>query len=305
MHSFSVSTIIPVYNAAAFLPNAVLSCVHLPVVQEIILVEDHSPGDDWQICLALEKEFEKVRTFRTPKNSGASAARNLGLKHANAPFISFLDADDEYLKNRFTETENLFCNDPKLDACFGSVVSFYASDAVQTQYKNKGLKDCTGLVNFKPTMNALEALLGFYREVTGHVHLNGLTFKKESFPLTGFNTRLRLHQDTELIFRAACNQNWVSVGKDPIARRRVHAENRITSVANGVDSNLKLFTALVCNKENTPFNKRQAHYFIVRWLKCFKSCENRVLKIRSLAKVLITNYPLLRNRYFMSKILKQ
>lgn len=303
MKTFATSVIIPVYNAAKFLRAAVLSCVNLQSVQEVILVEDHSPGNDWQVCMQLEKEFEKVVVFRTAKNSGASVARNLGVCQAKAPYLSFLDADDEYLPNRFAKAEELFYADSSMDACFGAVTCFFENNRVKDQFVDKGFELVTHLKNFLPHMNALEALLGFQNNVSGHIHLNALTIKKESFPSKGFNSKLRLHQDTELIYRAAFNKKWVSIGADPVAKRRVHEENRITSEANGVNSNLKLYTELLCTPDASAYSHKIRHFFMVRWIRNFKKCSKMKLKLVSLFLVVMKNSEFLMNRYFLSNLL--
>lgn len=304
MKTFATSVIIPVYNAAKFLRAAVLSCVNLQSVQEVILVEDHSPGDDWQVCMQLEKEFEKVVVFRTAKNSGASVARNLGVCQAKAPYLSFLDADDEYLPNRFAKAKEFFYTDSSIDACFGTITSSFVNEAVKEKFERKGFNKVTGLLNFLPHMNILEALLGFQNNVSGHIHLNALTMKKDSFPTKGFNSKLRLHQDTEFIYRAAFNKKWVSIGADPVAKRRVHEENRITSEANGVNSNLKLYTELLCTPDASAYSHKIRHFFMVRWIKNFKKCSSMRLKMISLLGVLTHNGKFLRNRYFLSKLIR-
>src|SRR5690349_14845174 len=99
MHSEEkVSVIIPVYNAAKFLRQAVESAVHLPEVAEIVLVEDRSPDNALQICGELVREFSKVKMYQHPNNEnrGAGASRNLGIEKSTFPYVAFLDADDRY-----------------------------------------------------------------------------------------------------------------------------------------------------------------------------------------------------------------
>lgn len=73
---------------------------------ELIIVNDSSFPEDqsW-----LEKRFpDKAKIYKTDGNSGANAARNLGIEHATGKYIAFLDDDDEWLPNKISEQLNLF-----------------------------------------------------------------------------------------------------------------------------------------------------------------------------------------------------
>ena len=109
----TISVIIPVYNASAFLKKAVNSALQFEEVKEILLLEDCSTDDSLEICRKLAEENTKIKLFQHPDkgNHGAGASRNLGLSKASQDFISFLDADDYYLPNRFKAENELFKND--------------------------------------------------------------------------------------------------------------------------------------------------------------------------------------------------
>jgi glycosyltransferase involved in cell wall biosynthesis len=86
-----VSVIIPVYNGARFLPDAIASILkqNYPSI-EVIVVDDGSADDIDAVVAALPVE---VRYFKQ-QNAGAAAARNRGIKDASAELIAFLDVDD-------------------------------------------------------------------------------------------------------------------------------------------------------------------------------------------------------------------
>jgi hypothetical protein len=86
-----VSVIVPVYEGAAFLPDAIRNIVsqEYPAL-EIIVVDDGSTQD---IAAALRPLPVDVRLFRQD-NAGAAAARNRGIRDASGEFIAFLDVDD-------------------------------------------------------------------------------------------------------------------------------------------------------------------------------------------------------------------
>lgn len=94
---FFISVIIPVYNGADFLSEAIASIQqqnYQPL--EIIIVDDGSTDDTAKIVATIA---DSVRYIYQP-NQGAPAARNRGLEMACGDIITFLDADDQWCKNK-------------------------------------------------------------------------------------------------------------------------------------------------------------------------------------------------------------
>jgi glycosyltransferase involved in cell wall biosynthesis len=93
----AVSVVIPCYNGAAFLREALESVlVQTQVVLEAIVVDDGSTDDSAAIAASFGPP---VRVLRQP-NRGESAARNRGVRESRGEWIAFLDADDVWLPNR-------------------------------------------------------------------------------------------------------------------------------------------------------------------------------------------------------------
>ncbi|AMR31821.1 hypothetical protein A0256_10510 [Mucilaginibacter sp. PAMC 26640] len=86
-----VTIIIPLYNAAAYIEATILSALGQTWPNtEVIIIDDQSTDES----LAIANKYRNKVTVLTQINKGASAARNLGLKHAGGKYIQFLDADD-------------------------------------------------------------------------------------------------------------------------------------------------------------------------------------------------------------------
>jgi glycosyltransferase involved in cell wall biosynthesis len=89
----TVAVIIPTYNYARFLGdaiNSVLAQTH--PADEIIVVDDGSTDDPASVVA----QFPKVQLIRHD-NRGLSAARNTGLRSCKTSHVVFLDADDRLL----------------------------------------------------------------------------------------------------------------------------------------------------------------------------------------------------------------
>lgn len=94
-----VSIIIPVYNVEKYLERCILSVLSQTHKElELILVNDGSTDQSLQICQKYETLDKRIKLVNQ-KNSGASAARNTGLKCASGSYIAFIDSDDYVSKN--------------------------------------------------------------------------------------------------------------------------------------------------------------------------------------------------------------
>ena len=87
---FEVSVVIPVYNAAAFVTQAVESALAQPEVREVVLVEDCSPDDSLAVCRQLAEKYPQVNLFQHPGgvNRGAGPSRNLGITKSTCLALS-------------------------------------------------------------------------------------------------------------------------------------------------------------------------------------------------------------------------
>lgn len=225
--NFQVSVIIPVYNAEKYLLNAVESALILQQTGEVILVEDHSPDNSLKICVQLEADHSKVRliTHNGKFNLGAGGARNLGIKHAKFSYVSFLDADDYYLPNRFDTDEKIFDADESVEGVYGYTKGFFENEAVKQKYLSRHNADDT----FSEIIAPNDLLYALLFGGKGRFHTNAITLRKEVFQKAGyFDTELKLTQDTECWARLAAKCRLVAGNiVTPIAVRTVHDQNRI------------------------------------------------------------------------------
>ncbi|OKK12287.1 glycosyltransferase family 2 protein [Streptomyces sp. CB02400] len=92
-----VTVTVIVHNDAGRLPRAVESVrrqTHRDL--EIVISDDHSTDDTPRVARALAARDGRIRCLRLPENSGGcSAPRNRALEIARAPYLMFLDSDDE------------------------------------------------------------------------------------------------------------------------------------------------------------------------------------------------------------------
>lgn len=107
-----LSIIIPVYNAAAYLPACLDGLIKAGVSDgEILLIDDGSDDGSLQICGDYAERYPFIRVLRQQKRSGPSAARNRGLDETDGRYVAFLDADDLIDPEAFSRTLELLRND--------------------------------------------------------------------------------------------------------------------------------------------------------------------------------------------------
>lgn len=230
-----ISVVIPVYNAEKYVSRAVESALQFPEVYEIILIEDQSPDHALQVCQQLSEKYEKVKLYQHPdkKNHGASSSRNLGIEKSTGDFIAFLDADDYYLPNRFDAEKELFKR-PIVEGVYGALgVHYYTEKAKEQHYHFFGNKQLTTVYKEydpKDVFRGQIHMLGSF----GLFSIDTLTVRREALHQKMehlFKPHLKLHEDTEFLFRLSYYLDlYPGIIDKAIAMRGIHEENRITQV---------------------------------------------------------------------------
>ncbi|NPB08718.1 MAG: glycosyltransferase [Thermodesulfobacteria bacterium] len=104
-----VSVIIPTFNRAKFLKEAVQSVLdqdYRPL--ELIVVDDGSTDETARLLTSYP-----LRLVRRAENRGVASARNAGLRHARGEFVAFLDSDDLWLPEKIRRQVEFFLAHPE------------------------------------------------------------------------------------------------------------------------------------------------------------------------------------------------
>lgn len=156
-----VALIIPCFNHGESLERAVRSALARPGLQQLIIVDDASSDEtSWAKACALAREDERIRALRLPQNQGPAAARNVGVRESRAPYLSFLDADDELIDDFFAEASELLDRQPSLaavktDELFFDPVKGYILPSQDPRYAAAVLSSVPGLVMRRETFKRL------------------------------------------------------------------------------------------------------------------------------------------------------
>jgi hypothetical protein len=171
-----VTVIVPVYNGAMFLRDAIANILGqgYPSI-EIIVVDDGSTDD---IDGAVASVASDLRFFKQ-SNAGAAAARNRGIRDASGEFIAFLDVDDLWPENNLRIFVEFMRERPDIDVVhgYGQLMEF---DATTGGYEYVG--------------NPHESF-PFY--------IGAALFRRRAFEEVGlFDAELRFAEDTDWFNRA-------------------------------------------------------------------------------------------------------
>lgn len=222
-----VSVVIPVYNAEAYVREAVESALAQPETAEVILVEDGSTDGTLAVCQWLAVEYPLVRLYRHPDsgNHGVSATSNLGLLQSTCEYITILGADDFLLPSRFAMAKEMFASDPHLEGVYEAVGAHFENEAARQRWQSLGFPELITMTERVPPERLFSALV---KGGWGSFSIIGLVVRRTVFEKTGlFDERLRLHQDTDMLVKMAALAR-LEAGRlaEPVAKLRVHDHNR-------------------------------------------------------------------------------
>jgi GT2 family glycosyltransferase len=92
----AVSVVLPAYNRAGAIRGAIESVLRQTWTDFELLVVDDASTDGTPAAVA-EIRDPRLRLIANPRNLGAAAARNAGIREARGAFVAFQDSDDEWL----------------------------------------------------------------------------------------------------------------------------------------------------------------------------------------------------------------
>ena len=224
-----VSVVIPTYNRAKLVINAIESVLAQTYAVDDIIVVDDGSTDATPLMLERVREtnprMAKVLRYFRQANRGQSVARNKGLEEAIGEWVAFLDSDDIWLPEKVERQVHALQEFNKFAAaCFTDVQFMGTSDVKSTVFELRGEagRGMTGLV-----LNSVELLLD--RSRTPPVWVPTLITKAAlARAVGGFDPRLRFGEDDDFLFRLARVTGFCFVNKPMVVVDRSPAQGRHT-----------------------------------------------------------------------------
>lgn len=140
-----ISVIIPAFNAAPYLEQAIQSALIQEEVLEVIVIDDASTDATAEVVQKLmSTEVSKLVYKVNAQNLGPGASRNAGIRMARGQYISFLDADDYFLPGRFNHAMQLLSERPEVNGCFTRVQNVWQDDFRPAAFQHQEVIGYTG-----------------------------------------------------------------------------------------------------------------------------------------------------------------
>jgi len=106
MSTAFISVIMPVYNRAEFIGEAIQSILSQTYKNfELIIIDDASTDNTLKVISEFTDD-DRILLLKNKKNEGVAATRNRGIEIAKGEFIAFMDSDDISLPQRFEKQVN-------------------------------------------------------------------------------------------------------------------------------------------------------------------------------------------------------
>jgi len=101
MSNILISIISPVYNSEKFITETINSVINQTYQNwELILVDDGSKDNSVEVVEVFLKQDVRIKLISHTSNLGVAEARNTGVKMAKGNYISFLDSDDVWDRDK-------------------------------------------------------------------------------------------------------------------------------------------------------------------------------------------------------------
>lgn len=181
---------------------------------EVIVVDDCSSDGTHEYLAQLAEADARVRVVRTEMPSGGGGARNQGIRLSRAPWVAFIDDDDEWMPHKLAAQLRTLEAHPQAVACSCNFL-VVRSETGASQ-----------LVNARVDVTLQELL--------AHNWLGGasacLCASEPLHRIGGFDIKLRAAQDLDLWVRLR-QQGDIAVCREPLVMHRAHTGPRITTNA--------------------------------------------------------------------------
>lgn len=256
-----ISIVIPAYNAANYLAEAIDSALAQTYKNfEIIVVNDGSK-DNEETERVAKKYGDKI-IYIKKENGGSSSALNAGIMNMSGEWFSWLSHDDLYYPNKLEEEiEHLngLITDGVSESCIYKHIFFGAADLIDgsgriiRKEKTRNIKRTDKKINCpQGTLNliAIPTQDGF--------HGCSCLIHKRAFEEVGmFDEKLRLLNDMDLWFRFYTNDYTVHFVPKVLVCGRVHSKQVSRSIGFSYH-----------NSEQDMFWKRSLNWLIEKHSNC-------------------------------------
>ncbi|MBN2018002.1 MAG: glycosyltransferase [Candidatus Cloacimonetes bacterium] len=139
-----VSVVIPTYNCADYITEAVDSVLNQTYKEiEVVVIDDGSTDQTKHI---LSVYNDKIM-YLYQENHGVAVARNKGIEVSNGDYISFLDSDNKWLPDLLADSVAILENKPDIGLVHSGKIRINENgDVIEDHSQKKGIKHLSGYI---------------------------------------------------------------------------------------------------------------------------------------------------------------
>ncbi len=223
----TVSVVIPCFNAAPYVADAIESVLsQTKLCDELILVDDGSTDDSAGVIARFGQRVRYVKQ----DNQGISAARNRGMAATSGACIAFLDADDLWPLDSLETRWNCLAASPEIDYVYGSVEPFLSPEVSPEAARTMG------------------AVMGVR---SGRLAGSLLLRRKVIEAVGDFDSKFQIGETMDWVARIdAAGFSSHDVGK-VVVRRRIHGANTVIKERKMQGDYLRVLRAAIGRRQET------------------------------------------------------
>lgn len=248
-----VSVVIPSYNHAAYIAEAVNSVLAQSETDlELIVVDDGSTDESLQVLAGFSDP--RLRVF-SQSNQGAHAAINRGLREARGTYFAILNSDDAYHPERLEKALRVLEAQPQI-GLLGTHIEIIDAEGKTLGIKH-GYKDCSPWLLEQPerSFRAGENLHAALLTENYWATTSNFIFPRFWAERIGEFRPLRYAHDWDFALRMA-KVAQLELLPQPLVRYRAHPRNTIRENIAAM-----IFEICWCLAVHLPRNTADSHFF--------------------------------------------
>jgi len=211
MNKSTIAVIIPCYNGAKYLGDAIKSVVSQSYRSiEIFLIDNGSTDNSLNIMKYYKNKDNRIKIIRNKKKTSRAKSLNNFIKKINFKWVCLFDADDVMFKNKIKTQIKYLNNNPKVKVL--SNLATYISDGHNTFGKS-----VMQIYNHKSAFNLVKNKKNISIMISGAI-IDRQTFLK----VNGFRHEYWPCDDTDLLNRIAENKCVIYVLPKILIKYRIH-----------------------------------------------------------------------------------
>jgi glycosyltransferase involved in cell wall biosynthesis len=215
-----VSIILNCYNSARFLKKSIRSVIAQSYQNWELIIFDNFSNDNTKLEVLKFKKNKKIRYFKSKKLFNLYHARNLAIGKSKGSLITFLDADDWWLKDKLKFQVKYLSQNKASNIIYTNLFLFYEKRNKIKLFSKKNLYNG----------DITQSLLDDFK-----MPILTTMIRKKIFLKNKFDKKYNIIGDFDLFIRISLKEKIYSIQK-PLAYYRIHGSNMTTKK---IDLNIK------------------------------------------------------------------